>query len=283
MNLLDLLQIDRPLILFDTETTGPNPRTDRIVELGFILIKPDGSVREWQNFVNPGVPIPPEATYGNEAKGYDGHGITDEMVAQAPTFADLAPSLLKGFKAGTDYGGYNIRTYDLPLMKAEFERHGHQWGYDDARLVDGFRLWQVGRTRRLSDAVEEFLGRKHEGAHRALDDVKASLEVIVAQLRRFEKLPREISALHELQYPTDPNEVPGTKNQLLWADDPSKPGTQALVFNFGKKWRGVRLDLMARRDLEWVVSNACQGATAETKRVCQEALLGRFPTREGAK
>lgn len=276
MTLFELLTLDRPLICFDTETTGPNPRHDRIVELGFILLEPDGRTREWQNFVNPGVPIPREATYGNPERGYEGHGITDEMVANAPSFGELAPHLLRGFKAGTDYAGYNLRTFDLPLMQAEFERAGHAWSYEDARILDGLRLWQLGRRRTLTDAVREFLGEEHEGAHRALDDVRASLRVLISQLERFPALPRDVGALHELQWPRDPNEVPGTKNQLAWKDD-------AIVFNFGKKWRGVRLDRMARRDLDWIASDACQGASAETKRICREALAGRFPTREGAK
>lgn len=279
MTLPELLKLERPLIIFDCETTGPNPRTDRIVELGFILLKPDGTVREWQNFVNPGIPIPHEATYGNPAKGYEGHGITDEMVKDAPSFKDLAGPLLRGFKPETDYAGFNVMRYDLPLMKAEFDRAGHPWSYDDARVLDGFRLWQIGERRTLSDAVERFLRRKHEGAHRALDDVRASLEVIVAQLVEFPELPRDVAALQELQYPRDPNEVPGTKNQVLWQDDPVRQGLQVLVMNFGKNWRGKRLDLMTRRDLEWIVSNACQGATAETKRICAEALNGQFPTR----
>ena len=279
MNLLDLIKLERPLIIFDCETTGPNPRTDRIVELGFILLKPDGSVREWGNYVNPGVPIPHEATYGNEAKGYPGHGITDEMVKDAPSFQTLAPNLLRGFAPGTDYAGFNVMRYDLPLMKAEFERYGHAWSYDDARVLDGFRLWQIGERRTLSDAVERFLRRKHEGAHRAIDDVRASLEVIVAQLVEFEELPRDVAALQELQYPRDPNEVPGTKNQVLWQDDAAREGQQVLVMNFGKNWRGKRLDLMARRDLEWIVSKACAGATAATKVICQNALNGHFPTR----
>lgn len=273
MNLIELLKLERPLIIFDTETTGPNPREDRIVELGFILLQPDGTTREWQNFVNPGRPIPPEAAFGNPERDYPGHGITDEMVKNAPSFTDLAQHLLKGFREGTDYGGYNVKGYDLPLMQAEFERAGHRWSYDDARILDGLRLWQVARRRTLSDAVEEFLGESHEGAHRALDDVRASLRVIESQLQKFPQLPRQLKDLHDLQWPVDPNEVPGTKNQLVWRDG-------AMVMNFGKKWRGVRLDLMARRDLDWIDSPACQGASAETKRICREALNGRFPTKE---
>lgn len=87
------LNLTRPIIFVDTETTGPNPREDRIVEIGFIQVKPDGSTREWQSFVDPLMPIPREAIFGNKEKGFDGHGITDDMVKGKPTFRDLAPSL----------------------------------------------------------------------------------------------------------------------------------------------------------------------------------------------
>lgn len=303
MTLLELLPLERPLICLDLETTGPNPREDRIVELGFILLKPDGTTKEWQSFVNPGISIPSEATYGNPEKGFDGHGITDEMVQgcslcrQAkgncpeeqpndlppgghffrpwPSFRQLAESLLRGFK-DCDYGGYNVKNYDLPLLQAEFQRAGHSWSYADARILDGFRLWQVGRRRTLSDAVEEFLGEQHDGAHRALDDVRASLRVIAAQLQKFPALPRDLTKLHELQWPRDPNALT-PDGKIVWRKDSN--GWTA-VMNFGKNWTGKRLDLMTRRDLEWIVSPACQGASAEVKRVCQNARDGKFPVKE---
>lgn len=303
MNLAEFLKLQRPLIIFDTETTGPNPHQDRVVEIGFSILKPDGSEREWSTFVNPEMDIPREATFGNAAKGYDGHGITDEMVrgcrhcgrpegfcpvvipgvtddlppgghhfAPWPTFGDLAISLLRGFKE-CDYGGYSIKGFDLPLMSNEFRRVGHVWEYDDARILDGYRLWQIIDARNLGAAAERFLGRKHEGAHRVLADVRTSLEVLLAQLQQYpDLLPADLAQLHELQWPRDPNEVPGTKGQVVWREG-------VLTMNFGKNWRGKRLDLMSRRDLDWIAGPKCSGATDETKRICREALDGNFPTR----
>lgn len=303
--LTELIPLERPLIFFDTETTGPEKTEDRIVEIGFILARPEESEpKEWQSYVNPGIPIPPEATYGNPEKGYSGHGITDAKVqgckicglgsgdtdAHAmlgdnphtferwPSFAELAPSLLRHFRAGTDYGGFNIKTFDLPLMQAEFERSGVRWFYADARLVDGYRIWQLGEPRSLSDAVREFLGEGHEGAHRALDDVRASLRVVVAQLERFATLPRDLGRLHELCWPTDPNAV-DPDGKIIWRNDLLG---WAAVMNFGKNWKGKRLDLMSRRDLEWIVSPACAGANPTVKFICAEAIEGRFPIRETA-
>lgn len=271
-SLWDLIKLDRPLLIFDTETTGQHPNEDRIVEIGFLHLVPGKEPREWQSYVNPCMPIPKEATYGRPDLKYHGHGITDEMVKDAPTFRELAPHLLRGFTKGTDYGGFNIKTYDLPLMKAEFERNGHTWSFEDARIIDGLRMWQVGEPRSLSDAVEAFLQEKHDGAHRALDDVRASARVMAAQLLRFATLPRDMHQLHELLWPQNPNAI-DPQGQIVWKDD-------VAVMNFGKTWRGKRLDLMARKDLTWIVGPKCAGANATTKRICDNALQGRFPTKE---
>lgn len=292
-NLYQYLNLTRPLIILDTETTGPNPRTDHIVEIGLIHLQADGKVKEWQSYINPGKSIPREATYGN-GRDYPGHGITDEIIQSCalcglseaaehpstvrtgelhlftpwPTFAKLAPHLLRGFQ-NCDYAGYNLKHFDLPLLRAEFERAGHKWSYADARILDGFRCWQLGQKRTLSDAVEAFLGRKHEGAHRALDDVKASQAIILSQLARWTKtLPRDLQQLHDLQWPVDPAAL-DPEGKIIWKDG------EAIV-NFGKKWRGTPLKLMNRRDLRWIAEEAT-GINEQARKICADAARGQFP------
>lgn len=296
--ILALLSPTRPVLFFDTETTGPNPNEDRIVELGFIRVMPDGTTKEWQSLINPGIPIPKEATYGNGTEGYPGHGITDGMVqgcrrcfeqglhevtadahastatdghefAPWPFFHQLADNLLIGF-TNTDFGGYNLKGYDLPLMRAEFQRNGKQWDYGDANVLDGLRLWQLGQGRSLSDASEIFLQRKHQGAHRALDDVRTSVEVIVAQLKLFSTLPRSLPQIHERCWPKDPNAL-DPDGKIVWKNGEA-------VMNFGKNWKGVPLAKMTRRNLEWIVSPACAGANPTVKQICRDALAGRLPS-----
>ncbi len=268
MNLLELLGLERPLLIFDTETTGPEPATDRIVEIGFLRIMPDGTTKEWGSFINPGMPIPKEATYGNGTDTYPGHGITDDMVKDAPFFHQLADNFLIGF-TNTDFGGFNVKRFDLPLMAAEFARNGKVWSFDDALILDGFRLWQLGEGRSLSDAVEAFLRRKHEGAHRAIDDVKATVEVLVAQLVRFQQLPRTMAGLHEKCWPKDPNAL-DPDGKIVWKD-----GVATMAF--GKNWKGKPLKEMARKDLSWIASPACSGANAVVKQICRDAMAGKFP------
>lgn len=294
MNLIELLTLERPVLFFDTETTGPKPSEDRVVQLGFIQIKPDGTTKEWESLINPCMPIPREATFGNGSDDYPGHGITDDMVLGCrdcydaghpgvtrgihegrehdfrafPTFGQIAPNLLIGF-SNTDFGGFNVKRFDLPLMAAEFARNGHVWDYSTGDVLDGFRIWQLGSKRSLSDAVELFLGRKHTGAHRAIDDVRESLDVVIAQLKLFTSLPRNLRQLHEKCWPKDPNAI-DPDGKIIW-----KEGEAAM--NFGKNWIGKPLKMMARKDLEWIVSPKCQGASPAVKQICRDALAGKFP------
>lgn len=270
MNLQDLIPLERPLIFFDTETTGPEPKDDRIVSLSFIWFRPGVEPVEWHKLINPGVPIPHEASHGNGTT-YPGHGITDEMVQDAPTFADLAPGLLKGFHA-CDYGGKSITGFDLPLLRMEFERAGHAWNYDDARIIDIHRLWQHIEPRTLSDAHLRFLKTPMVGAHDSLCDIRATVRVAEAQFEECEALPRDLQALHALLYPKKPGSI-DPQGQIVWRDG-------VAVVNFGSKWRGKRLDLMSRRDLEWIAGPKCAGANTTTKQICNDALNGKFPVME---
>ncbi len=275
MTLVELLGLHTPIITFDLETTGPDPYKDRIVEVGFKIEDPrheaKEAVREWSSFVNPGIPIPHEATYGNPEKGFDGHGITDDMVANAQPFSFWAPHLLRGFK-GCYYAGYALKRFDLPLLQAEFQRAGHTWSFSEACILDGHRLWQIALGRTLADAVETFLGRKHEGAHRVIEDVRASHDVIVALLEKFPHLPRHIQQLHDLQWPRSVDAL-DPDNKIIWKDG-------VATMNFGKKWKGMRLDLMARKDLDWIASPACSGANDTVKQICRDAANGKFPERK---
>jgi DNA polymerase-3 subunit epsilon len=290
----ELEQLPRDLIVFDTETTGPDPAVDRVCEIGFIHIKRDGTVREWQSYIHPTIPMPHEACYGNPATGYEGHGITDEKLnscrhcglseggtdahqqlgdnphtfQRQPTFAELAPHLIKGF-ADSDLSGYNIKRFDVPIMAAEFKRAGIEWAYDKLLLLDGYRIWQYSEARTLSDACERFLKRKHTGAHRALDDVRASLEIIRAQLKEYDRLPRSLQKLHELLYPVDPNAI-DPDGKIIWVNG-------IATMNFGSKYKGKPLHMMARRDLDWL-ANTATGISPSVKRICKEAMAGRYPS-----
>jgi DNA polymerase-3 subunit epsilon len=260
MLLGDVLPLTRPLIFLDVETHDKVlPEQARICELGFIMFYPDERPKkEWCSLVDPGVPISAGAT--------SVHSITDADVAGKPQFSQLAKSLAYGFK-DCDYGGYNVR-FDLRVMFAEMKRAGMQWSYANARLLDPLRLWQIVKPRTLSDAVEEYLGRKPTGAHRALGDVIDAYEVAIAQLKRHDLLPRDIDALHKLCF-VDPSWV-DSEGKFVWV------GSEAAI-SFGKH-AGCLLKNLGRSYLEWICSASFSD---EVKIIAEAALNGKFPQRQG--
>ena len=257
MNLRDLLPLSRPLIGLDLETTGTDTRQARIVEIAFHEIKPDGTEREWSTLVNPGIPIPQEATAV--------HHINDTDVISKPTFAQIAPSLAKGFTE-VDFYGFNV-TFDLKVLLAEFARCSIAWEYGGARVVDGFRLWQLGAPRTLTDAVTVFGVPPHD-AHTALDDIKATGQVIARQLERWPTvLPRELGRLHALQFPRDPAAI-DPAGKFRWENG-------VPVINFGKH-KGVSLQKVDRGYLQWMLHGDFESAT---RAVARDALNGVYPTK----
>src|SRR5450755_2997973 len=122
-----MLTLERPLVVFDTETTGTNPRTDRIVEIACLKILPDGRRESWVRRINPRMPIPPASTAI--------HGISDSDVAGLAGFVELAPDLA-AFLEGCDLAGYNIAGFDLPVLRVEFLRAGIEFDVSTRRLVD---------------------------------------------------------------------------------------------------------------------------------------------------
>ena len=183
-----LLPLERPLVVFDTETTGTNSRSDRIVEIACVKIHPDGRREDWERRLNPGIPIPAASTAI--------HGISDADVASAPRFRDVAAELA-AFLAGCDLAGYNIAGFDLPVLRAEFLRAGVAFEVTDRRLVDAQRIFFAREPRHLAAAARFYCQSDHDGAHGALADAEMTLRVLVGQLERYAELPRSVAELHD--------------------------------------------------------------------------------------
>jgi DNA polymerase-3 subunit epsilon len=184
----ETLKLDRPLVVFDTETTGTNPRSDRIVEIACLKIHPDGRREEFVKRLNPRMPIPPASTAI--------HGISDADVKNAPTFQSVAGELAR-FLEGCDLGGYNITGFDLPMLRIEFLRADVPFSIVDRRLVDAQRIFFAKEPRHLAAAARFYCQSEHEGAHGALADAEMTLRVLSGQLARYDELPRSVSELHE--------------------------------------------------------------------------------------
>ena len=172
----DLLSLERPLIVFDLETTGLSTNgDDRIIEIAYQKILPTGEVIARAQRLNPGRPIPEDSTAV--------HGITDADVATMPKFAQLCYEFWSLFE-GADVGGFNITGYDLPFLKSEFALVGKTFDYSTKRVLDAKILYHqvtprgAGVVRNLSAAYKTYCGEQHTSAHTATGDVEVTVKIL---------------------------------------------------------------------------------------------------------
>lgn len=244
------LVLERPLVFFDLETTGTDVATDRIIEMAFIKVMPDGQwqVRPDQSqgqgrmLINPEMPIPPESTAI--------HGIGDADVKDAPTFASLSARLFRWLE-GCDLAGFNSNRFDVPLLAEEFLRCNIAFKVTDRHLVDVQNIFHKMEQRTLRAALKFYCDEELADAHEALPDIEATLKVFAEQLRRY-KDHTILDSKGETVGPL-PQNVPdiaefGSRGRNVdlagrfVLDDEDK-----VIFNFGK-YRGVRLMDVLERD-----------------------------------
>jgi DNA polymerase-3 subunit epsilon len=209
------LSLKRSIVFFDLETTGVDAARDRIVELAFIKLTPDGKREKYVKRINPGMPIPPEVTAV--------HGITDEDVKDSPTFKQIAHNLYDWMK-GCDFGGYSSAKFDLPLLAEEFLRVGIDVDFTERQMVDVQQIFFKMEARTLSAAYSFYCNKQLDNAHSAEADIIATIEVLEAQLDRYADLQNDVKALHNFG------------NTEQYVDYPRRIALKDghPVFNFGK-------------------------------------------------
>ncbi|MCC6840727.1 MAG: 3'-5' exonuclease [Flavobacteriales bacterium] len=235
------LELQRPLAVFDLETTGTRIGHDRIVQVAVVRLMPDGSRNSWQTLVNPGIPIPAEASAV--------HGITDADVADAPALEQVARHLIDLLSSG-DLCGFNVLRFDLPFLSEELFRVGMHWDTAHMRVVDALRIYHHYERRDLSAAARFYLDREHQGAHNALADVETTADVLLAQLERYHDLPANVEGLGD--FCGDRKRSPDAAGKLAFDDHGS------LCLTFGK-YRGWTLENIGRNDpgyLQWLMTKA---------------------------
>ena len=181
-----MLKLTKPIASIDLETTGVNPGTDRIVEIGIVKILPDGTRNVKRKLVNPGMPIPKTAS--------DVHGITDEMVKNAPTFRQIAQEL-KQMLDGCDIAGYNSNRFDIPLLVEEFLRAQVDFEMKGRKLVDVQKIFHLMEQRTLSAAYKFYCNKNLDGAHSAEIDALATYEILEAQTARYPALGNTVDSI----------------------------------------------------------------------------------------
>lgn len=246
-----LLPLDRPVVVFDTETTGTNPRTDRIIEIACLKIHPDGRREDWVRRVHPGVPIPPASSAI--------HGIRDGDVQGLPTFRGIAGELA-AFLEGCDLAGYNISGFDLPALRVEFLRAGVPFDVSGRRLLDAQRIFFAREPRHLAAAARFYCGAAHEGAHGAFADAEMTLRVLVGQLERYSDMPRSVEELHSLFCAGLDQDLDPEGRFRLVRGEPT--------VNFGKN-RGRSLREIGREEpgfLRWILKGDFSGPVKDIAR-----------------
>ena len=217
------LNLKRPIIFFDLETTGIDTAKDRIVEISMVKINPDGERVVKTRRINPGMHIPAEATAI--------HGITDEDVRECPSFAQIARSLAQ-FIGGCDFGGFNSNRFDLPMLVEEFMRAGVDVDFRRCKFIDVQNIFHKLEQRTLIAAYKFYCDKELTDAHSAEGDTLATYEVLCAQLDRYpEVLQNDVEALATFSTRSEAADFAG---RILYNDKGEE------VFGFGK-YKGRRV------------------------------------------
>lgn len=209
------LQLTRPIAFIDLETTGINLGTDRIVEIAIVKISPDGSRQVKRKLINPEMPIPPQSS--------EVHGITDDMVKDAPTFKQ-ASNEIRQFLDNCDLAGYNSNKFDIPLLVEEFLRSGQDFRTDGRKLLDVQKVFHIMEPRTLSAAYRFYCNKELEGAHSAEVDATATWEVLEAQVERYPQIGNTVDSILKA---VGEDEIVDFARRMVYQDG-------KIVFNFGK-------------------------------------------------
>lgn len=242
------LTLNRPLVFFDLETTGTNVLTDRIVEMSFIKLYPDGKREEKTRRVNPQMHIPEAAS--------SVHHITDDDVRNEPTFQNFAKSLASWLK-GCDLAGFNSNHFDVPLLLEEFNRANVEFSLENVDLIDVFNIYRIKERRNLSAAYKFYCGKDLEDAHAASADITATLEVLLAQTEMYEDLnDSTVKSLSEFSSAgmIDP------MGRMVRSE------SGEIVFNFGKhKGKPVKrvLDVEDPSYYSWMINGQFESSTKD--------------------
>lgn len=212
------LNLQRPLAVFDLETTGLNVTQDRIVEIALIKINPDGTEEEYYQRINPEIPIPKETS--------EIHGIYDADIKDCQTFAEAADAIA-AFIGDADLAGYNSNKFDVPVLAEAFLRIKHPFDISKRCFLDVQNIFHKMEQRTLAAAYQFYCNQPMENAHNALYDTRVTLDVFKAQLERYDDLAREVNKLADFTRL-------GNVEMYDFAGRLAKNEKGQVIYNFGK-------------------------------------------------
>lgn len=222
------LNLRNPVCFFDIESTGTNVTHDRIIEIAMIKVMPNGEILRKANLLNPTIPIPPESVVF--------HGITDEDVKDKPTFKEVARDYAR-FLEGADLSGFSILKMDVPMLVEEFIRAGVEFDYQKKKIIDTQKIFHLMEKRTLAAAYRFYMQRDLDDSHTAEADTEAAMQVLLAQLEKYEGQDVTDSSGKKVGEIRNDMEVLG---RLISADMVDLAGRMILndkgeeIFNFGK-------------------------------------------------
>lgn len=254
------LALKNPIVFFDLETTGTNIVSDRIVEIAYLKIYPNGNEESKRYLVNPEMPIPQEVTAI--------HGISDEDVKNEPVFKELAKIIAKDIE-GCDLAGYNSARFDLPLLAEEFLRANVDIDLAKRKMIDVQVIFHKMEQRTLSAAYKFYCNSELTNAHTAEADTRATYEVLKAQLDRYDNLKNDVAFLADFSAQHKNADLAG---RIIFNDKNEE------VFNFGK-YKGLRVEDVLNEDMGyygWIMNG---DFSLYTKKVLTEVKLRGFSTK----
>lgn len=217
------LNLKRPIVFFDLETTGLNITKDKIVEISYIKVYPNGTEEQKTLRINPGMPIPKEST--------EVHHITDADVANCPRFNQVAKELAAVFE-GSDIAGFNSNRFDIPMLQEEFLHAGVSFDFTKRKFVDVQTIFHKMEQRNLTAAYRFYCGKELENSHSANADTRATYEVLKSQLDRYPSLQNDVDYLAAFSTQNKNVDLAG---RFVYNEK------NEVVFNFGKyKGRSVK-------------------------------------------
>ncbi|MBQ2025789.1 MAG: 3'-5' exonuclease [Paludibacteraceae bacterium] len=223
------LNLKNPIIFFDLETTGLDIANDRIVEIAYIKVYPNGNEEQFTYRINPGMPIPAASTAV--------HGITDDDVKDCPTFKEMAKKIAADFK-GSDLAGYNSARFDLPMLAEEFLRADVDIDLSTRKMVDVQTIFHKKEQRTLSAAYKFYCKQDLTDAHAAMADTKATYEILKSQLEFYPDLQNDIAYLAAYTCTSKNVDFSG---RIVYNDKGEE------VINFGK-YKGQRVGDVLKND-----------------------------------
>lgn len=257
------MKVTNHLICLDIESTGVWVEKDKIIEIALVRFSPDQKKESFYSRVNPGIPIP-EAVVRLT-------GISDQAVKAAPAFSEIAKAVYD-FIGAADFGGFNLERFDLPLLTREFLETGIVFDWKKRKVYDAQKVFHLNEKRDLSAAYKFYCDKDLVGAHSALADSEAVLDILEKQVERYGEGQEDLSALDKFEYSSH-SDAYDTERKFCWWNG-------KLFLMFGKHARSIPLEELVKSDpnyLRWILK---ADFSDSVKKIISDALKGIIPKKE---